>query len=162
MKDLGIYNEGPSCKKAKDTYTVREDYYRPVSSRRWRSRRLWLFISLLWCCAAFFLGYIYGRRWLVDDAQHVIRLSVKETTAEDLATVIMLGMEKGIIVRDGCVYQGESHLDDCPCTVKGSSCGVNRHSQLIGAYRYFDQHPDKDWIVNNAIYRYNKTGQWRN
>lgn len=119
-------------------------------------------ISLLWCCAAFFLGYIYGRRWLVDDAQHVIRLSVRETTAEDLATVIMLGMEKGIIVRDGCVYQGTSHLDDCPCTVKGSSGGVNRHSLLIGAYRYFDQHPDKDWIVNNAIYRYNKTGQWRN
>ena len=36
-----------------------------------------------------------------------------------------------------------------------------QHTLLLRAYKYFEDHPDQDWIVNNAIYQYNATGSWK-
>lgn len=160
MKDLGIYNDSPKDKGKKKVFPGREDHDRPCSSKRWKTRRFWIFMFLLWCAVVFLFGYAKGFQ-NAEAGQKDSRIVFRKSPAVEFAMLVLLNLEKGITVKDGCVYNGDRHMDDCPCTVKGSAGGGNKHTLLLRAYKYFEDHPDQDWIVNNAIYQYNTTGSWK-
>lgn len=160
MKDLGIYNDLPKEKERTDFLPGKK-----LTGGNCRSgKRISIFrvlIISMACCSMYFLGYSNGFEKAMDSPQPSGKAVVRDSPAVQFAMLVLLNLEKGIVVRDGCVYEGDRHLDDCPCTVKGSAEGGNRHTLLLRAYKYFEDHPDQDWIVNNAIYQYNKTGSWK-
>ena len=69
--------------------------------------------------------------------------------------VIIENHRMGIKVRNGHVYEGSHHANDCPCHFTGKDSVNNTHvyDKLIEAVRYYDAHPGIEWYVRDNIRR---------
>lgn len=69
--------------------------------------------------------------------------------------VIIENHRMGIKVRNGHVYEGSHHANDCPCHFTGKDSVNNTHvyDKLIEAVRYYAAHPGIEWYVRDNIRR---------
>lgn len=165
MRDLTLYDTPLKTAKPAEEENIKEN---DMSALKMLSMILFP-IGILALAVIFLMFFVTPMLDEKSESPTVVKRQVVNVSDKPdivgAAELILDYYTKDIMVIDGCVYHKELgsyvHSKECPCTVKASGDKANPYIRLIKAYKFFEDNSQYDWIVNNAIYIYNKKGSYK-